>query len=67
MKPETMPTSSPFSSGGSGTAIDAKRILIVDDEPNILRSLEFLMTRSGFAVELARNGREVRAVLGQLP
>jgi DNA-binding response OmpR family regulator len=68
MKPETMPSSPPHSSsGGSGTTTDAKRILIVDDEPNILRSLEFLMTRSGFVVELARNGREGLAALERDP
>lgn len=34
------------------------RILIVDDEPNILMSLEFLLRRSGFEVYVARNGQE---------
>lgn len=33
-----------------------KRILIVDDEPNIVISLEFLMKREGFAVEIAADG-----------
>lgn len=33
-----------------------KRILICDDEPNIVISLEFLMERSGFAVAVARDG-----------
>jgi DNA-binding response OmpR family regulator len=33
-----------------------KRILIVDDEPNIVVSLEFLMKREGFEVDVATNG-----------
>ena len=33
----------------------SKRILVVDDEPNIVMSLEFLMKREGFEVEVARN------------
>jgi DNA-binding response OmpR family regulator len=35
-----------------------KQILIVDDEPNIVISLEFLMRREGFRVEVARDGEE---------
>ena len=35
-----------------------KRVLIVDDEPNIVISLEFLMTRDGFEVSVARDGEE---------
>lgn len=34
----------------------AKRILIVDDEPNIVLSLEFLMRREGWEVETAGDG-----------
>jgi DNA-binding response OmpR family regulator len=33
-----------------------KRILIVDDEPNIVVSLEFLMKREGFDVAVAADG-----------
>ena len=33
-----------------------KRILIVDDEPNIVVSLEFLMKREGFEVAVAGDG-----------
>ena len=36
----------------------AKKILIVDDEPNIVISLEFLMRREGFEVSIARDGEE---------
>ena len=33
-------------------------ILLVDDEPYILRSLSYLLTREGYAVETASNGEE---------
>lgn len=33
-------------------------ILIADDEPNILISLEYLMKREGFGVRTARDGQE---------
>lgn len=35
----------------------AKRILIVDDEPNILVPLEFLMKREGYEVSVASDGQ----------
>lgn len=34
------------------------KILIVDDEPNIVLSLEFLMQQSGYQVAVARDGAE---------
>lgn len=34
----------------------AKKILIVDDDPNIVISLEFLMKREGFDVAVAMDG-----------
>lgn len=33
-------------------------ILIADDEPNILISLEFLLKRAGYQVSLARDGQQ---------
>jgi DNA-binding response OmpR family regulator len=39
----------------------AKKILIVDDEPNIVISLEFLMKKEGFEVAVARDGEEALA------
>ena len=38
-----------------------QRILIVDDEPNIVISLEFLMKKEGFAVAVANDGDEALA------
>ena len=37
----------------------AKRILIADDEPNIVVSLEFLMQRNGYEVTTAPDGEQV--------
>lgn len=43
-------------------------ILIADDEPNILISLEFLMKREGYNVKLARDGQEaVDAIIEHRP
>jgi DNA-binding response OmpR family regulator len=39
------------------------KILIADDEPNILISLEFLMKREGYEVHLARDGQEALELL----
>ena len=36
----------------------SSKVLIVDDEPNILMSLEFLLKKSGYKVFIARDGRE---------
>ena len=42
-------------------------ILIVDDEPNIVMSLEFLMRKNGYQVGIARNGTEALAAIEQTP
>ena len=39
------------------------KVLIADDEPNILISLEFLMKREGHQVFVARDGDEALAVI----
>jgi DNA-binding response OmpR family regulator len=36
----------------------SRRILIVDDEPNIVTSLEFLMRENSYEVRVARDGEE---------
>lgn len=41
----------------------AQKVLIVDDDPNILMSLEFLMRKSGYVVFIARNGKEALELL----
>jgi DNA-binding response OmpR family regulator len=40
-----------------------RKILIVDDEPNIVIALEFLLRRHGFDVRVARNGEEALAAV----
>jgi DNA-binding response OmpR family regulator len=36
----------------------SKKILIADDEPNIVAALEFLLQQSGYEVHIAQNGDE---------
>ncbi len=44
------------------------KVLIADDEPNILISLEYLMKREGYAVTVARDGQEaLDAILRERP
>ena len=43
----------------------AKRILIADDEPNIVAALEFLLQRNGYEVHVARNGDEALKLIAQ--
>jgi DNA-binding response OmpR family regulator len=38
--------------------MNTSKILIVDDDPNILLSLDYLMRKNGFLVFVARNGAE---------
>jgi two-component system, OmpR family, alkaline phosphatase synthesis response regulator PhoP len=35
-----------------------RSVLIVDDEPNIVRSLQFLMSKAGYRVRVARDGEQ---------
>jgi DNA-binding response OmpR family regulator len=45
-----------------------KKILVVDDDPYILMSLEFLMKKNGYDVMVARNGTEALDIVEkQLP
>ena len=44
------------------------KILIADDEPNIVTALEYLLRRSGYEVHIARNGDEaLRQVEAHVP
>lgn len=44
------------------------KVLIVDDEPNILMSLEFLLKKGGYEVFIARDGREALDIVeAELP
>lgn len=46
---------------------DPKKILIVDDEPHILRSLGFVLERAGYQVLQARTGTEALRLVEQRP
>jgi DNA-binding response OmpR family regulator len=41
-----------------------RKVLIVDDEPNIVTALEFLLERRGYEVRVAANGEEAMALAG---
>lgn len=43
------------------------RILVVDDEPNIVLSLEFLMKQAGYDVQTAADGEEALEVVREQP
>lgn len=45
----------------------ANKILIADDEPNIVISLEYLMRREGHEVSVARDGDEALAMIRSDP
>jgi DNA-binding response OmpR family regulator len=45
----------------------SQHILIADDEPNIVVSLEYLMKREGYAVSVARDGEEALAAIRRDP
>jgi len=46
----------------------AQSVLIVEDEPNIVLSLEFLMKKAGFEVSVARDGDgALEAIAAQRP
>lgn len=45
----------------------SKNILVVDDEPNILLSLEFLMKQAKYTVRTARDGEEALKAVAEAP
>ena len=45
----------------------SRRILIADDEPNMLLSLEFLMKRAGFEVTTATDGQAALDAIAEAP
>ena len=44
-----------------------QRVLIVDDEPNIVLSLQFLLDREGYEVAVARDGEDALASAARTP
>ena len=43
----------------------SKTVLIADDEPNIVVSLEYLLEQNGYDVKVARNGEEALSSMAQ--
>lgn len=43
--------------------VEVQKILVVDDDPYILMSLEFLMKKNGYNVLVARNGTEAMQIV----
>lgn len=43
----------------------ALSVLVADDEPNIVLSLQFLMKQAGFDVRVARDGEEAIAMIAE--
>ena len=43
-----------------------KQVLIVDDEPNIVTSLKFILERDGFAVQTRDNGKDALELIGKI-
>ncbi len=43
-----------------------RKILVVDDEPNILLSLEYILEQEGYEVYVARDGEEALAMAEQV-
>ncbi len=43
---------------GDGRMTDPKRVLIIDDDPDFVRAMRYLLESAGYAVSEASNGRE---------
>ena len=43
------------------------RVLIVDDEPNIVLSLQFLLSREGYDIDIARDGESALEIAARRP
>jgi DNA-binding response OmpR family regulator len=48
---------------GEDSTVEAKQVLVVDDEPFIMRSLTFVLRRAGFDVLEAHDGEEAVEIL----
>ncbi len=45
----------------------SRSVLVVDDEPNIVLSLEFIMKQAGYRVRVARDGEEALGAVADAP
>jgi DNA-binding response OmpR family regulator len=46
-------------------AENGKKILVVDDEPHVIKSLTFVLTKEGYDVSSAENGEDAMAKIRQ--
>ena len=53
------------SAGAEAREVMPRKVLIVDDEPNIVVSLQFLMKKAGFDTAIARDGDEALTAVEQ--
>ena len=44
-----------------------KTVLVANDEPSIVMSLEFMLRKAGYAVRVARDGAAVMAAMAEAP
>ena len=44
-----------------------RKVLVADDEPNIVTALEFLLEKGGYEVQVARNGDEALRLMEEGP
>jgi DNA-binding response OmpR family regulator len=47
-------------------ATNGKKVLVVDDEPHVIRSLTFVLTKEGYDVSSASNGEDALAKIRAL-
>lgn len=45
---------------------NGKKIIVVDDEPNVIRSISFVLSKEGYEVSSAENGEDGLAKIRQL-
>jgi DNA-binding response OmpR family regulator len=53
-------------SGEAGSARNGKKILVVDDEPHVIRSLTFVLSKEGYDVASAADGEDALAKIRAL-
>jgi DNA-binding response OmpR family regulator len=46
--------------------MNTKKILIVDDEPHLIRSLTFILAKEGYEVSMASDGEEALKKIGEI-
>jgi DNA-binding response OmpR family regulator len=54
-----------FMMGNDAKPANGKKILIVDDEPNVIKSLAFVLSKEGYDVSSAVNGEDAIAKVQQ--